>query len=604
VLAATGVFADETITTFKDSAIDCDYLIIAPRGFEAPACTLARHRNSFAKDDVRFAKVAIFEDVLAAFPGSDYQHRCVSLWRGLKWAKDHWHTPFKYIVLIGTDDFMTDPADSTVFGSGLIPSWYSDERSDGSATFEPSFISDDYYTWLSGANPPALPTTPYPMPSAADTGIFIGRIPAAVPSLCSSYVEKVKTYDLHAAHGPWRNNALAIADDNLQGPNTDPLAKMHQKSAEDIIAANFQGYCVAKRFLTAFPADAFWEKPDAKTAVIQSINRGMQWAFFFGHGNEQIFTDEHVLTVDDYASFTNDSMPFVFAAFTSGSGYIASRSRSMSQRYLFMSKGGAIGYIGSPVSTYASDNEVFGSGLFSEMNATPRASLGELFAHAKTARAIHNSFTYFLLGDPALRVSYDSIPFDARPYPDSSPTVLRLSIPGAIPGTTRYSVSFVVRDSIPAIRTQDDGFSQDSAVAVMTGVLQQTVDVPIPSSPDSLTKAIVYVWNDSMDGRALVSWGAGTPNAVISTVKNAAFAQPALVVRNGFLFLSGLKPLDFHLRIFDLRGRVVFTGEFRPRLGSISIDLNGRNMAPGPYFVQLRSGTNEISKSFMHVRRR
>jgi Peptidase family C25 len=616
VLAATGAYADNNIiTTFKDSTIDCDYLIIAPHGYEAPACTLAQHRNSFTKDDVRFAKVAVFEDVLAAFPGSDYQHRCVALWRGLKWAKEHWHIPFRYIVLIGTDDYVANPADSVVFGNGLIPSWYQgdvNEKSDGSSSFVPSNISDDYYTWLSGANPPSGPS-----PADADTGIFIGRIPAALPSLCSAYVEKVKVYDLHGVRGPWKNNACAIADDSYQGQLVDPLGTTHQVSAEKIIAENFQGYLVTKRFLSGFPVDAFWEKPSAKAAILQTINRGAQWAFFFGHGSDQVLTDEHVLSVDDYASFTNDSMPFVFVALTSKNGSIGSMNRAMCQRYLFMPKGGAICYVGSPVNTYASDNELLAHCFFSGMNAsplsginaTPGASLGALLANAKAAQrkissnSNFNSLHYFLLGDPALRVSWDSIPVGARPYPDSAPTVLRISVPGTIPGAARYCVSFVVKDSVSALRQNENGFSQDSVVAVVNGVLQQTVDVPIPST-DSSTKAIVYVWNDSMDGRALVSWGAGTPNAVLSEHKTAARAQTALVVRNGFLFLSGLKPLAFQLRIFDMRGRVVFAGEITPRLGTISIDLNGKSMAPGPYFVQLRSGMDQISKSFMHVRRR
>jgi hypothetical protein len=157
-----------------------------------------------------------------------------------------------------------------------------------------------------------------------------------------------------------------------------------------------------------------------------------------------------------------------------------------------------------------------------------------------------------------------------------------------------------MKDSVSATRPADIGFSEDSAVAVQTGVLQQTVDVPIPAN-DSATKAIVYVWNDSMDGRTQVLLKAGKPNAVLSMHKNAVFAQTALNMRHGNLYLSNVKPLVCQIRIFDTRGRVFFAGEFRLQLGAVSIDLNGKNMSPGRYLLQLRNGMNEMVMPFMHV---
>jgi hypothetical protein len=303
-------------------------------------------------------------------------------------------------------------------------------------------------------------------------------------------------------------------------------------------------------------------------------------------------------------------MPFVFLSFTSRNGsFLPYLPAAMSLKCLFAPHGGAIAYIGSAYETYAYDNELLGQAFFSELKKNPNANLGALLARAKPKdiNYLPNALTYFLLGDPALRVTLRSINLAAAAVPDSAPTAVRISLPDDSLSQINYSISFTVRDSVPAVHVSSldssMGFSVDSSVSVRSGVFQHSIIIPFPQGPQSAQKAIVYVWNDTADGRAEVTFGAGTPNAVISVYRNQAIAKTSLSIRQGNLVISNVKFNAGQVRIFDILGRVVYSGEFQTRSGNLSINLNGKNISPGRYLLQMRSGANEVTMPFMHMSR-
>jgi hypothetical protein len=143
---------------------------------------------------------------------------------------------------------------------------------------------------------------------------------------------------------------------------------------------------------------------------------------------------------------------------------------------------------------------------------------------------------------------------------------------------------------------------QDSAIAVGSGDIQQSVVVPIPPSPDPGMKAIVYVWNDSADGRAEIIIGAGSSNAVsrMLTGKETP-AKPMLSKIRGSLIVANLQPGINQIRIFDIRGRIIYSGEAGPGARSVTINLADRNICSGRYILQLRNGMKEVALPFVHI---
>jgi Peptidase family C25 len=602
---ATTSFADnEVITAFKDPTISCDYLIVSPSAFQMPAVMLAQHRNTFKNDDVEHAKVAFLEDILTAFPGKDYNHRNEALWDALKWAKQNWRMSFKYLVLMGSDAFVVE-ADSSVYSDGLMPTWYAPTKLPPNADYQnqdfPVAVSDDCYGRLSYAA-----STADIWSGINDTGISIGRIPAQTVEQCSLYVEKVKRFDLSRPKGVWRNTVMAIADDAMQGAYPDPLGAWHQASAE-LVDSTLQGYLVRKRYLSAYPPDEFYEKPLTAAAIMQTISRGAALAFFYGHGNDQQLTDENVLNSGSTNLFTNDSMPFVLVAFTSDNGQILNNTPvPMSQKFLFTPQGGAVAYIGSACETYASDNAYLGMAFFSQLKQHPSASFGALLAQAKLEpNGSSNAATYFFLGDPALRATFGSINITVAAVPDSAPTALRITVPHDSSSQISYSACFTVRDSVnpdPASGFPPNmGFAFDSSISVKSGVLQYSVDVPLPQAPQAAQKAIVYVWNDSVDGHAEVIIGAGSAGIINPVHLNGAFPKVSVKVENVRLVVSGLPAGSYSISIFDVHGRVVLSSEQEHRGGFLSVPLQERTLSSGRYFLRIRSGKSDALVPFMHV---
>jgi hypothetical protein len=603
---AIGTYAgNEVITNFKDPTISCDYLVIAPFGYQSVAVALAQHRNSFKNDDVEFAKVANLDDIIAAFPGTDFKHRNVALWKGLKWAKENWKVSFRYLVLIGSDAYaaIVDTLNPSYYGSGLMPTWY-DPSAYSAATGRNNFpvnVTDDCYAKLSGENPPSDFAS-----GTLDSGICIGRIPASTSTQCSLYVEKVKRFDLSSPKGEWRNNILAIADDGMQGPASDPLGAYHQQSAEAVIDANLQGYSVQKQYLSAYPQDEFYEKPTAKTAVIASINRGVMWAFFFGHGNDQILTDENVLNTENSDRFTNDSMPFVFVSLTSMNGSFVSFAVPipMGMKYLFKAQGGALAYIASTNYTYASDNEKLANAFFSDVNINPAGSIGGFLQKAKITANDRNSSCYFLLGDPAIRVNNCSTTLTVKAIPDSAPTTLRISVPDNVSFQMNYSINFTVRDTViqdPSAGPEYLEFSYDSTILTGTGVFQHSIDVPFPHAAQFAQKAIVYVWNDSVSSRGETGLAANSSGIINRLRQNAAFPHALLKIDKAGLMVFGIPTGLYSICIYNVMGKVVYSGEHQQRAGGISIVFQGKVLSSGRYFMRIRNGKTEAMLPFMHV---
>jgi hypothetical protein len=384
------------------------------------------------------------------------------------------------------------------------------------------------------------------------------------------------------------------------------MMNMHQSAAERIVNNALQVYSVTKRYLSSYPLDQFYEKPQAKDSIIQTLNNGVSWAFFFGHGNEQLLTDEHVLTAESIDRLANDSMPFVLLAFTGRNGsFFASTSSSMCMKYLFTPDQGAIAYIASACATSATDNERLGTSFFSQLKKDPAGSLGELWTRTKSEPyASIIEATYYLLGDPALRVSTGVLPIATKPINDSIPSRIQLSLPGY--SSVNYSISFTVRDSVRAaptpITVSDLSFSHDSVVSTISGAFRDSVAVSLPQGLTVPIKAIVYVWNDTADGRAELLFSQGSTNPVSwMPLRRVAPAKPTLRKNRNTLFISGLEAGVNRIRIFDVLGRNIYTGEIRAGAGIVSIDLAGKKLRAGRYILQVTSRASETVLPFVHM---
>jgi hypothetical protein len=597
LLIVVGVSGNVLLEKIKDNSITCDYLIVCPKEMGQPAISLAEHRNAFAYDEVTNAHVAYLEDIVIEFNGTDYKKRNETLWYAIKWASENWKGTLKFLVLIGYDNYKIDPLDSTAHSLGIMPTWYSDRRLIDEKPDLYLTVSDDFYSSINLDKPQVSTDAFYTYP------LYIGRIPALSTTLCSIYVEKVKKYDLNRRNGIWKNNVIAIADDSYQGGIKDLLSTFFQTACNKIVPL-CNGFFINKQYISSFPTDQFYTKPEATISVFNSFNKGAGITFFYGHGNESVLTDEEVLDYTDFDRFENDTMPTAFFSFTSKNGtFLSNWGNTMWSRFLFKESGGCIAYFSSAASTIAVSNELLGMSVFKELNGSRQNSLGQIIFEAKK-KSQHEVYfgSYFLLGDPALKLFSNNVPVVLSSSSDTlSPKTINLSVNGAESKSVKfnYCLQFSFEDTVKPMMPEDFEYVKDSVFFVKTGTFENAINIELPSHDKSSIKAVAYIWNDSTEGRSQIKINKVTTSVVNLRKMILSKGAVDVTVNNSILTISTIQSSQKAgtLKVFDLKGRLLITMKFNTN--QHRIDLKSRLSSSGRYLLLLNIGDIKLQKSIM-----
>lgn len=589
--------ASVVLEKIKDETIICDYLIVCPEEMSSAAVNLAEHRNAFAGDDVNNAHVVYLEDIIIEFSGTDFKKRDKTLNRALSWAAQNWKDSLKYLVLMGDDAFKIDTLDSVAYSIGKMPTWYKDSKAD--IRYEEFDASDDYYGLI------LYNDTTVSILYDSVYNLRIGRIPAPTPLLADNYVEKVKQYDLYRGNRSWKNNIIAIADDNYQKDLLDPISSMipHQTTS-GFVTDLCKGFFIKKLYTSLFPTDNFNIKPAAKKAIIQQINRGAGITLYYGHGHASRLSDEEILTYSDFDRFENDSMPTVFFSFSCSNGnFMSKKEDPMCKRYLLKEQGGCIAYFASREPSYAFSNEKFGMSIFRKIQKNPDISLGQIVLESKKEVSNYANSTYYFLGDPALRCFSKTLPLNCTLLPDTvSPSAIRVGLNASEMSATEsnYYVEFSFVDSVVPVAPKDTKFGRDSVFTTASGVFQNTIDISVPSIEKSPVKAVIFVWNEQGDGRAEFQIGGPGNSPVILAGSKISGRVMDITIQNNILsIVNPAKSGNKHgmLKIFDLKGRLVTNLNMAHEQSSIN--LSRFIKTSGKYLAMYRNGETQIRKTFM-----
>jgi hypothetical protein len=402
----------------------------------------------------------------------------------------------------------------------------------------------------------------------------------------------------------WKNNIIAIADDNYQGDIIDPISAItpHQVTCDSIVSL-FNGFFTKKVYLSAYPSDDYKTKPEAKKAIFSKFNEGAGFSFFYGHGSSNALTDEEVLLTSDYDRFKNDTMPIIHFSFTASNGvFLAQYGPTMCKRYLFKEYGGCIAYLGTQMAIYAFSNEMFGKILFRKLVSNPEIAIGQLIFEAKKELRNSVNCTYFLLGDPALRCFRENITVNSSLLPDTgSPSFLRLSLPDSaiVKKPINYSVEFSFVDTVQPIAPKDLKFGRDSVISIKNGTFNNSIDIAIPTSAKNL-KAVAFVWNDDFDGRSEIQILKEIPSSVNHYQRNIAGNNCDIVIKNNVLSIVNYKVSGSRageLKIFDLKGRLL--EKLTVSYNQTPVNLGTLLKISGRYFLLFNSGDIQVRKSFM-----
>ena len=277
-------------------------------------------------------------------------------------------------------------------------------ESTGSHDETSSYVSDDFFGMLednSGKNP------------ANELLLLgVGRIPCASLEEAEGDVDKLIDYVNNPDYGPWRNNALLIADYYEEDHN------LHAYQAEGLgnIIASELGLPINRNkvFLSQFPYDSETKMGlEARQRMTQLLKDGQYFMTYVGHGNGMALTHEYKLwTTLEARNTTYPHLPIITTACCDVARYDGN-IRGLLEIMFHKPKGGAIAMVTTTRSAYASGNDAlnqaFIRNMFGNTSTGQMPTIGEVYMRTKQSFGhvtSYNKMMFVLIGDPAIKINY------------------------------------------------------------------------------------------------------------------------------------------------------------------------------------------------------
>ena len=309
---------------------------------------------------------------------------------------------FKYLLLFGTGSYDNRELLGTHDGNLLT------YQSDNSNYEDFSFTSDDFFGFLednSGSNVAGEKLT-----------IGIGRITCGDLEEAKSDVDKLIEYYATPDYGAWRNNTMVISDSPDYGQYMFQ-GEGYKNMIDNELQTGMHAYTVHNSQYarsTTQPNLAVDHKTatEAKHRLSDLFKEGQYFGTYVGHAGPISFTKVNNMWVTgDVVRTTYPHMPILSTACCDVAHY-DNDTRGIAELMFHKRDGGAIALFTSSRMVYASSNDVWNkfliTGFFSNAANGKMPTLGDAYRFSKTSfiSANTNKMSFFLLGDPAMKVNY------------------------------------------------------------------------------------------------------------------------------------------------------------------------------------------------------
>jgi hypothetical protein len=242
----------------------------------------------------------------------------------------------------------------------------------------------------------------------------IGRFPVKTVQEAADVVNKTIHYKSSETFGNWRNVICFVADDednNIHINDADYVA--------GYIDTAYVQYNLNKIYMDAYqqvPGAGGERYPDVNIALNNQIFTGALIINWAGHGNEQNWAQERILSVDDINGWTNiDKLPFFITATCSFSKFDNPERTSAGELILLKPQGGGIGLVSTVRIVYSNANKNlninFNKKAFAPVDGQ-MPTLGYAFIEGKNALVTSEEFStinkrkFFLFADPGIKLNY------------------------------------------------------------------------------------------------------------------------------------------------------------------------------------------------------
>ncbi len=259
------------------------------------------------------------------------------------------------------------------------------------------FASDDNFCLFNG--PPAL---------------AMGRLPAQNANDMNLLLDRISNYILEPTPGFWKNKVLIIPDDENKSGGYEGFSPTsglnHSSQAQQTGDLLHPEIYVDKVMAIEYEFDEFQNKPEARMAMVQSVNEGRLIWYYIGHGNEDVLGDEDYFRGSQHMNLlqNRDHLSLFIAASCSVGKFDSKAFDCLAEKLLLYQYGGAIASIAATSSCSGGSNNILMKTFFQRnLNDFPRKTIGEALLAAKlTHPTIYsNSKQYNILGNPMMVIS-------------------------------------------------------------------------------------------------------------------------------------------------------------------------------------------------------
>jgi len=303
----------------------------------------------------------------------------------------------EYLLLFG--DASYDYRDVIPGNTNIVPVY----QSEGSTKLTESYNTDDYFGIMGQLDGDS---------SFGEIQISIGRFPVHTLEDAKIMVDKSIHYagNTLPVMGDWRNKVCFIADDedsNLHFNDSNELA--------DTFLINHPEFNVSKLFLDSYVQQSTSNGkryPDVTAAINRSVEEGVLFFNYTGHGGHIALTEERVLQIPDILSWRNYDKLSVWIVASCEFGPFDDPSHISAGEHVVLNPyGGGVALFTTTRLAYASYNfklnKEFHEIAFSRDEDGAYHHLGEIIKYAKNESGNKKqNLNFALLGDPALKMVY------------------------------------------------------------------------------------------------------------------------------------------------------------------------------------------------------
>ncbi len=252
---------------------------------------------------------------------------------------------------------------------------------------------------------------------------IIARIPAKDPQELGIYIRKVLAYEA-GDRRPSENGPIQLISDRPLFPGEDFTTPLEEIKTTLLNKKLNNPVFIHKRSQVT---DA-----ELKSTILNSF-QSSSVIQYMGHGAENMWANQNVLTNSDVLALSHQKLPVVVAMNCLNAHFSDPDLRSLGENILFNENGGGIAFWGSTSLTPPSIQAIYQNEFYKNLSYEEGITLGEIIYLTKTKSGLSNPHqevlnSWTLLGDPlivpplvALETRQDTI-VDAPQVTPSSPS--------------------------------------------------------------------------------------------------------------------------------------------------------------------------------------